>query len=85
MKVVGVRELTDRINDILRMVEEEGESFEVTNHGKVIARLIPDRGFHVPSDEAAWIDIDHLATEIGTHIPDKVDAVDIISDMRREL
>lgn len=85
MKVIEVRELTDRINDILRMVEEEGESFEVTAHGEVIARLIPGRGFHTPLDEAAWTDIDHLAAEIGAHIPEKVDAVDIISDVRREL
>ncbi|MBV9614089.1 MAG: hypothetical protein JO031_01380 [Ktedonobacteraceae bacterium] len=85
MKVVGVRELTDRINEILRMVEEEGESFEVINHGEVIARLIPGHGFHVPLEEAAWTDIDHLASEIGTRIPERVDAVDIISDVRREL
>ena len=85
MKVVGISELTDRINEILRMVEEEGESFEVINHGEIIAHLIPGRGFHTPSSEAGWTDIDHLAAEIGTHIPEKVDAVDIISDVRREL
>jgi antitoxin (DNA-binding transcriptional repressor) of toxin-antitoxin stability system len=85
MKVIGVRELTDRINDILRMVEEEGESFEVTDHGEVIARLIPGRAFHASLDDAIWTDIDHLATEIGMHIPEKVDAVNIISDVRREL
>jgi hypothetical protein len=83
MRVIGVHELTDRINDILRLVEEEGESFEVTDHGEVIARLIPGHGFHTSLDEVAWTDIDNLATEIGTHIPEKVDAVDIISDVRQ--
>ncbi len=85
MKMIGVRELTDRINDILRMVEEEGESFEVTNHGEVIARLIPGHSSHTSLDTTAWTDIDRLATEIGKHIPAKVDAVDIISDVRRDL
>ena len=84
MKVIGVRELTDRINEILRMVEEEGETFEVTDHGKVIARLIPGRSLHASSDNAIWTDIDHLAAEIGTHVPQKVDAVNIISDIRQE-
>lgn len=84
MKMVGIHELTNRINEILRMVEE-GESFEVTDHGEVIARLIPGRGFPSPSSETTWTDIDLLATEIGAHIPEKVDSVDIINNMRRDL
>jgi len=67
------------------MVEEEGESFEVTDHGEVIARLIPGSSLYTPLDDAIWTDIDHLAAEIGTHIPERVDAVNIISDVRREL
>ncbi len=88
MKTLGVRELTERINDILRMVEEEGETFEVTDHGVVIARLVPARSSH-PSieqgSENAWTDLDRLAVEIGSHLPDKVNAVDIIHDVRRDL
>jgi len=85
LKVIGARELAERINDILRMVEEEGESFEVTDHGEVIARLIPSHGFYAPSDVAAWTNIDHLAAKIGTYIPEKVNSVDILNDVRRDL
>ena len=37
MKTPGVRELKERISDILYMVQEEGETVEVTNRGEVIA------------------------------------------------
>jgi antitoxin (DNA-binding transcriptional repressor) of toxin-antitoxin stability system len=88
MKAVGVRELTDRINEILRMVEEEGETFEVTDHGEVIARLIPAYNSHMPleqEEKTIWADIDLLSNEISRHIPEKVDAVDIINNVRQEL
>lgn len=85
MKTLEVHELTERINEILRMVEEEGETFEVTNHGEVIAHLIPAHSSHSAGEqEAVWTDIDHLAAEIASYLPAKVDAVDIIHDVRRD-
>jgi prevent-host-death family protein len=88
MKTLGVRELTERITDILRMVEEEGETFEVTNHGVVIARLVPARSSQPSIEqeaEDAWANLDKLAAEIGSHLPDKVNSIDIIHDVRRDL
>jgi prevent-host-death family protein len=41
MGTVGVRELKQDASRILRRVREEGESFDVTYHGKVIAKLVP--------------------------------------------
>ncbi|MDQ2888229.1 MAG: hypothetical protein M3Y39_19355 [Chloroflexota bacterium] len=88
MKTLGVRELTERINEILRMVEEDGETFEVTNHGEVIARLVPViRTAHSSPEqqsEEAWADLDRLVGEISSHLPDRVDSVDIIRDVRRD-
>lgn len=40
MKTIGVRELRQRASQVLRMVEH-GESFEVTDRGRAVARLIP--------------------------------------------
>lgn len=40
MRTVGVRELRQRASEILRLVEQ-GESFEVTDRNRPIARLIP--------------------------------------------
>jgi prevent-host-death family protein len=89
METLAVRELTERINEILRRVEEDGETFEVTNHGKVIARLVPvNRNSH-PSleqqSEDAWANLDRLADEISAHLPERVDSVDIMRDVRRDL
>jgi prevent-host-death family protein len=89
METLAARELAERINEVLRRVEEDGETFEVTNHGEVIARLVPViRSSHPSTEqksEEAWANLDRLAGEIGAHLPDKVDSVDIIRDVRRDL
>ena len=41
MRSVGVREFKRDASRILRRVREEGESFNITYHGRVIARLVP--------------------------------------------
>lgn len=88
MKTLGIQELTEHINEILRMVEEEGETIEVTNHGKTIARLIPvdqpQKATNRGSDNI-WADLNHLAIELAPHWTKDVDAVDAVRDVRREL
>ncbi|GAC1483902.1 MAG: hypothetical protein NVS2B12_38760 [Ktedonobacteraceae bacterium] len=82
-----VQELRERIDEILHMLEEH-ETVEVIDHGKVIAHLVPvsepkqsgKRDVH-----AFWRKIDQLAAQVGTHLPEKVDAVQIIREGRREL
>lgn len=90
MKTLGVRELKERISEILRMVQEEGETVEVTNRGEVIARLVPVRKQRAEqadrqSDNAMWTELDRLAAEIGNHVAKNVDAVDIVREVRRDL
>lgn len=88
MKTLGVRELKERISEMLHLVQEKGEIVEVTNRGEVIALLVPA---HRPqpsveqSGSAIWTDFDRLAAEIGVHWPKNVNAVDAVSDVRREL
>ncbi len=87
MKTLGKHELTERIDEILRMVEEKGETFEITDHGKIIARMVP-AGEPQPSIKRDltpfWEKMERLATEIGSYLPDKVDAVEIVREGRRE-
>ncbi len=67
MKSLGVRELKERISEILRMVEEEGETVEVTKRGEVIARLVPVRKPQQPADQTTdtvWTNLDRLSAEI---------------------
>lgn len=87
MRTIGVRELKAHISEILRQVQEEGEVVEVTNHGEVVARVVPVRR-PVPNSQdnaAIWTDLDRLAAEIGKRLPEKVDAVEAINEVRRDL
>ncbi len=87
MKTLRVHELVEHIDEILRMVEEEGETIDVTKRGKVIAHLIPASEPEKPAKrdlKSFWEETDRLAAEIGTYLPEKVDAVEIIRDVRRE-
>lgn len=87
MKTIGARELTERINKILRMVEEEGEIIEVINHGKVIAHLVPTHTSEerIKKDRAAWENLNRIASELEPYWPKGVDAVEIVRDVRRDL
>lgn len=87
MKTLGVDELSERLKEILRKVEEEGETFEVSDHGKVIAQLVPVRKPQQPDQrdqKTSWQEIDRLAAEIGKYLPEKVDVVEIMRDVRRD-
>jgi len=90
MKTIGVRELTERINEILRLVEEEDETIAVTDHGKVIAHVVPTsisiQQAQTNQDmEAFWEKTDQLAAEIGSYLPEKIDVNEIMRDIRRDL
>ena len=41
MGEIGIRELKQRANEILRQVREKQETFTVTYRGKVVAKLVP--------------------------------------------
>ena len=88
MKMFDANELIEHIDEVLRMVEEEGETIEITNRGEVIAHLVP-----VPEPQSSvesakrdvWADIDCLSAEIGAHWSPDVSAVDAVRDVRRDL
>jgi prevent-host-death family protein len=86
MRAVGVRELRTHISEILRQVEENGETVAVTNHGTVVAHLVPVR--RPPTAEevsAIFAELDRVAAEIGAYLPEDADAVEMVRDVRREL
>jgi prevent-host-death family protein len=87
MEVIGIRELKDHATQILRKVREEGAEYQVTYHGKVIARLGPViSGESEPINQAdIWAEWDALTEEIGKQWPEGVSAVDAVRDVRREL
>ena len=88
MQTLGVRELKERISEILHLVQEKGEIIEVTNRGEVIALVVPAHKPQPPveqSGSAIWTDFDRLAAEIGVQWPKDVSAIDAVRDVRREL
>ena len=87
MRTIGIRDLKTHLSEILRQVQEEGQVIEVTNHGEIIARVVPVRtGPHKDQiSSTVWTDLERLAAEIGTHLPKRVDAVEAVRDVRREL
>ena len=88
MKALEVSELQERISEILRLVEEEGETVEVTKRGEVIAHLVPVRKPQQSveqTDDAVWTDLERLAVEISANWPSNVSAVDAVRDVRCEL
>ena len=87
MKTIGVRELTERINEILRLVEE-GETIALTDHDEIIAHLVPtpvQKTQTKQNMEDFWEKTDRLAAKISAYLPEKVDVVEIMHDVRRDL
>src|SRR5438105_1136840 len=88
MITLAKHEFIEHISEILRMVKEEGVTFEIIDHGEVIARLVPGHEPEQPVEQAVlafWRKIDWLAAQIGTSLPEQVDAVEIVRDGRHEL
>ncbi len=85
MKTIGIRDLKTRMSELFREVQD-GETIEVTNHGKVVALVVPPP-IRLSSEEieAGLDSIDTLAAQIGAHWPEQVTALEAIHDVRRNL
>lgn len=82
------RELLTRITELLRLIEEEGETIEITDKGKVVAHVVPTSTPSKPIDDkltASLRGIDELAAKIGARWKNNMDAVEAVRDIRRDL
>lgn len=87
MKTLGVKDLAKRIDEILRMVEQ-GETVEIVDKGKVVARMVPpeEKQRRDQKEIDAFIAaMDRIENEVSKHITGPVDAVEMIRDIRRDL
>lgn len=83
MKKIGIRELKANMSETLRQVQE-GEVIEVTNHGEVVALLVPARrSVDKEKVREALASLDALAAEIDKHVTGTVNVAEMISGMRR--
>ena len=87
MGEIGIRELKQRANEILRLVREEQETFTITYRGKVVAKLMPvvDASIEQERTSAIWTQMDELSREIGTLWPTGMPAAEAVAEQRREL
>lgn len=85
MLTVDIHELEEHTREVLRQVED-GETVEVTNQGRAVARLIPIAQLeNKQAAEAHPIDINTLVDEISAYWPEGVSAVDAVRDVRRDI
>jgi len=88
MKSLEMNEFIERIDEMLRIAVEEGETIEIIKQGEAIAYLLPvheDLQTGKRELSALWADLDRLSAEISTHWPEGLSAVDAVRDVRREL
>jgi prevent-host-death family protein len=86
MQRIGVRELKEQTSEIIRRVREEGDSFEVTYHGRAVALMVPvTEPNHRLSVDEFWRSWKELGSEISAEWPREVTALDAIHEERREL
>ena len=84
MKTVGIRELKQQASELIRLVREERTEVQITYHGKVVALLVPVKAATQSEQETnVWLDIDHLAAEIGARWPKGISASQAIGEDRR--
>ena len=85
MITVAKHEFIKRIGEILDMAVENGETIEITDHGKVIAHVVPVSEPKQPGERdtsEAWENLKRLSTELSVHWPKDVTAVDAVRDVR---
>lgn len=77
MRTLGIRKLKDNISEVLREVAGGG-IVEVTNHGRVVARLVPAQRPHFAQSEIDEMiaDMDRVAAELGARWPQGVTALE---------
>ena len=84
MKTMSVRELKRHFSAVLREVQQEGQVIDITNRGRVVARLVPVRMPHPRRRDvrATIARLDDLAAEISAQVPAGVSVEDVINDIR---
>lgn len=85
MRTIEASELAEHADDMLRRVKQ-GETIEVVEEGRPIARLTPAQDLHSLRDTDEFIaEVHRMAAEIDKYVRGPVDAVEIVREIRREL
>ncbi len=85
MNAIEISELQAHLVEVLRQVQEEGQAIDITNDGRVVARVVPVGEPSSDRRDAVWRNMERLSEELSHYLPADVDAVEAIRDIRREL
>ncbi|HET6261123.1 MAG TPA: hypothetical protein VFG99_02650 [Chloroflexia bacterium] len=86
MATIDISELEQHPIEIIQRVKS-GETIEVNEGGTVVVRLTPTQNVAPTwnAQEETWTDLDALVQEISKYLPEHVDAVESVREIRREL
>ena len=88
MVAIHIDDLRERTDEILRRLQETGETVEIRDDDRTIARLVPiadDAAAREAETAAIWDDLERLSVEIGRRWPAGVSAAAAVRDDRRDL
>ncbi len=81
METLSESILGNEIRDAIKHAQETGQPVEIADElGHIVAHLIPARDH---ANSPAWTELDRLIDAISPHLPEYVDAVEAIRDVRR--
>jgi prevent-host-death family protein len=84
MRSIGVRDLREKLSQVLEDVSGGGEEVSITSYGKEIARLVPPRKRKSAEEMAElWSRIDRIAAEVGRHPSGGASADDAVREERQ--
>ncbi len=87
MLSLEVNEFIERIDEMLHIVLEEGETIEITKQNEIIAHMVPvqkRRHADTQDDLAAWNELERISAEISEYWPQGLSAIDAVQDVRQE-
>ena len=85
MTTIDIRELEEHPAEIMQRVKS-GEAMQLTQHGRPIATLTPVTRVYSEEEGRAFLaQLDEMASELAKYLPEHVDAVETVREIRREL
>ena len=92
MPLIGVRELRQQANEVIRRVREERAEYVITYQGRPVAVILPLEPERAEAEmvaagrraiEGSWEQYERLADEIRSAWPAGLSTQDLIDDIRR--
>jgi prevent-host-death family protein len=86
MEKVGVRQLKIHASEIVRRVQEDHESFEITYRGEPIGRIVPVLEAASQSTlSRSWEEWEAYFDETSKHVEDRKTLEETMNEIRRTL